>query len=457
MAAVKVLSGITAVARRLRALAAALLLLSSVAVTVAVTAGPALAATGESDLCTGFSGCASAGYSNFGYSSVYGNSHWGQDAGHNCTNYVAYRFTAAGIARPSWLGLGNAVDWGLWAPSGIVNDTPSVGAIAWWGPSSAYAVYGGHVSIVQQVNADGSFIDSDDNYGGDFHWRKYTPGGSQWPTAFIHYDDAALGGSTGPVSIVAGNNNGQMTVQLVNFPLGTSYYFCHNDAASGYPTGGAIASHGSFTVSSPSQSWTSGLCSGTGNFWIGIQATDGNSYYGNQAVLGSPPAITTTGVPGGVLAKPYSAAIKADAGTASYRWSVASGALPEGLSLGPATGAITGTPKTAGAFTVVIRVTDADHDSATRKFSFTVAALAVRTTGLPAGTLREGYRATLVAWGGKAPLTWSISCAPRLPGVRDNEPTDRSRSTMSTSQAPAGIGFRVYPIPGYGRGAPGAR
>jgi hypothetical protein len=31
---------------------------------------------------------------------------------------------------------------------------------------------------VQQVNADASFIDSDDNYAGDFHWRKYTPAAS---------------------------------------------------------------------------------------------------------------------------------------------------------------------------------------------------------------------------------------------------------------------------------------
>ena len=157
------------------------------------SAGVFSASATAHDLCTGFAGCDSAGYSNFGYESVYTHSYWGQDSGHNCTNYVAYRFSAAGVGKPAWIGIGDAEMWGIWAGS-ITNSTPSVGAIAWWGASSYYGTYGGHVSIVQAVGSGGSFTDSDDNYGGDFHWRTYTPGGSDWPTGFIHLDDAALGG-----------------------------------------------------------------------------------------------------------------------------------------------------------------------------------------------------------------------------------------------------------------------
>ena len=177
-----------------RVAAVFLLLLSTLVGLPLALAGPASAATGTSNLCTGFVACTAAGDSDFRYSSYYTHSYWTQYAGHNCTNYVAYRFTAAGIARPSWLGRGDAVTWGSYAPGSVVSSTPRVGAIAWWGPSSAYAASGGHVSVVEQVNADGSFVDSDDNYGGDFHWREYAPGGTDWPTAFIHYDDAALGG-----------------------------------------------------------------------------------------------------------------------------------------------------------------------------------------------------------------------------------------------------------------------
>jgi surface antigen len=277
---------------KIHALMMALLLVAAAAVGV-VRAGPASAAA--QTLCTGFSGCSAAGYGNAGYSSVYTNSYWGQYGGHNCTNYVAYRFQNAGIGKPGWLGIGNADMWGVWA-AGITNGAPSVGSIAWWSASSAYGVYGGHVSIVEQVNADGSFIDSDDNYGGDFDWRKYTPGSRDWPTGFIHYNDAALagGGGGGPVSVTASNNNGQLAVQLHNFPAGTSYYYCHTGDPSGYPTGGSVPNHGSVDVTDPNQSWPSGLCSGSGNFWIGIQATDGHDYYSNQVALGSSPPLVTS-------------------------------------------------------------------------------------------------------------------------------------------------------------------
>jgi len=92
-------------------------------------------------------------------------------------------------------------------------------------------------------------------------------------------------------------------VQLSNFPLGTTYFFCHTGDGSGYPTGGSISNHGQFNVSSPNQGFSSGLCSGSGNFWIGLQATDGHDYYSNQVplVAPAPPPSTwaeTTGSPG---------------------------------------------------------------------------------------------------------------------------------------------------------------
>ena len=76
-----------------------------------------------------------------------------------------------------------------------------------------------------------------------------------------------------PPSATASGSGGQLLVQLANFPLGTTYYFCH--AGSGYPTGGTIASHGSVDVTSPDE-YLGAMCSGSGNFWIGFQATDGN-------------------------------------------------------------------------------------------------------------------------------------------------------------------------------------
>jgi hypothetical protein len=97
-------------------------------------------------------------------------------------------------------------------------------------------------------------------------------------------------GYAGPASLSASNNGGQLAVQLANFPAGTTYYFCHTGA--GYPTGGSIVARGEFTVTAPNQTILSGLCGGSGNFWIGLQATDGHDYYSDQVFLGSasPPA-----------------------------------------------------------------------------------------------------------------------------------------------------------------------
>ncbi len=90
-------------------------------------------------------------------------------------------------------------------------------------------------------------------------------------------------------SASASNNGGEMAVQLSNFPLGITYFFCHVGDGSGYPTGGSISNHGQINVTSPNESFSSGLCSGTGNFWIGFQATDGHDYYSNQVMLIPPP------------------------------------------------------------------------------------------------------------------------------------------------------------------------
>ena len=86
-------------------------------------------------------------------------------------------------------------------------------------------------------------------------------------------------------SATASNSGGQMSVQLSNFPTGLTYYFCHSGDGSGYPTGGTVTSHSSVTIASPNQS-IGGLCSGSGNFWIGFQGTDGHDYYSNQVTLG---------------------------------------------------------------------------------------------------------------------------------------------------------------------------
>lgn len=70
--------------------------------------------------------------------------------------------------------------------------------------------------------------------------------------------------------------------------------------------------------------------------------------------------ITTSSLPAANIGVSYSGTLAATGGVTPYTWSVTTGALPAGLTLNPATGAITGTPTAAGTFTFTVTVTDSD-------------------------------------------------------------------------------------------------
>lgn len=153
-------------------------LLASVIVALAMIVAltpSASAVTWYPKFCTGFSGCLKAGYGNMNYSSVYKKSHWGQYSGHNCTNYVAYRMIQNGITQFITPGSGNATTWGAQAKKkGVEVDrsNPEVGDVAWWDNSIMGS--SGHVAYVESVNrAAGTFVVSQDSWGGDFSWRTY--------------------------------------------------------------------------------------------------------------------------------------------------------------------------------------------------------------------------------------------------------------------------------------------
>ncbi|XQA69621.1 putative Ig domain-containing protein [Xanthomonas sacchari] len=163
-----------------------------------------------------------------------------------------------------------------------------------------------------------------------------------------------------------------------------------------------------------------GVLSGTpttaGNFAFTVGVTDANAFTAAQAftlTVASPTlTLSPPALPAGTAGSAYSQALSATGGTAPYSYSLATGALPAGLSLSAA-GALSGTPTQAGSFTFTATVTDSTAGvpgQASRSYTLSIAAptLTLGQPTLPAGTAGTAYNQTLSTSGGTAPYSYSV-------------------------------------------------
>jgi len=197
---------------------------------------------------------------------------------------------------------------------------------------------------------------------------------------------------------------------------------------------------------SPSSGTISGTPTSVGNFSFTVQVTDNNSFSTTKAfTLSIVSALTITTqptLPGGAVGVAYAQSIVVVGGNAPYTWSITSGSLPAGLTLAPSSGAISGSPTSAGDFTFTVQVTDSASVTVNKAFSMTVVAgLAITTAPvLPSDSIGVSYTVTLAAAGGAAPYTFAVT-AGGLPGGLALDA--KSGSIFGTPTASGSFNFTV--------------
>ncbi|MEO6804493.1 MAG: putative Ig domain-containing protein [Granulicella sp.] len=168
------------------------------------------------------------------------------------------------------------------------------------------------------------------------------------------------------------------------------------------PTGASVTYAAPATLASPIQVTLTAQIGGTTNSKI-------------VNITVNPAPVISGNTPSGTVANPYTATLTVAGGTSPLKqWSLASGTLPAGLSLNPATGVISGTPTTVGSSTFAVQITDSSDVPntvmATRTIQITSGAGSLAIAGNPpAGTVGTVYSSSLTASGGTSPYTFSLT------------------------------------------------
>lgn len=145
---------------------------------------------------------------------------------------------------------------------------------------------------------------------------------------------------------------------------------------------------------------------------------------------------------------PSTARIQISGGVAPFNVTLASGALPAGLSLGaPAANnsvPLTGTPTATGDFTLNLRASDATGTSVSQScpLKVTGALLTLVTDQLPGARVGVDYAANLVANGGVTPLLFGVSAGSLPPGVG----IDPASGALSGKPTRAGTYAATYSV-----------
>ncbi len=226
--------------------------------------------------------------------------------------------------------------------------------------------------------------------------------------------DLDAAGAFADLSVMVGPAVSISTTSLPAAVKGTVYATTLNAAGGTAPYTWSVSGLPSGLSVVASTGVISGTPTASGVWQLMITATDANGK-GTLAMIdmtvNPSVSVATSQLPTAVVGTAYSTSLSGSGGTAPYTWS--STALPAGLILDSSTGAITGTPTTAGTSSVTFTITDANSKTATKALSLTrLPAVSISTVTLPGGIAGIAYSSALSASGGATPYTWSATALP---------------------------------------------
>jgi hypothetical protein len=164
-----------------------------------------------------------------------------------------------------------------------------------------------------------------------------------------------------------------------------------------------------------------------GTYTFGGTVTD--SVQGTSAISGCTITVIPAPVPltlacpasSATMGTAYSSAFTATGGKSPYTFSISSGSLPAGLSVNGTTGAVTGTPTAAAAYTFTGKVTDSTTPTAqATTVSCTITSSSSSSNGGSSGGSSGG--STGGGTGGGTPSAVSIACPKVTTGGTENSP-----------------------------------
>ncbi|MEP7341619.1 MAG: putative Ig domain-containing protein, partial [Acidobacteriota bacterium] len=202
-----------------------------------------------------------------------------------------------------------------------------------------------------------------------------------------------------------------VTINCAGLTLGA---LANGTAGNSYNQSISVSPAGSYSFSLQSGNLPSGLSlnpttgvisglptvAGTYNFTVKAQTANGCAATQSYALQITCPAVTLSALATPTLNSSFNQTVTASPSGGSYSFAITAGVLPAGLSLNPATGAINGTPTTAGAYNFTITATGFGACTGSRAYTGTISGSSCPTitlADLPGGQPSQIYSNSVTA------------------------------------------------------------